>query len=77
VKRIAVLFIGAVFLLLGLLWALQGSGLLIIKPILCFANCEPITGGSIQWLGIGIAVFTIGLIMTISSLKRRIAQKKN
>ena len=60
-KKIAIMFVGIVAMLLGLLWFLQGLDLVQIKPILCFANCEPITGGSLLWTIIGLIVFFIGI----------------
>ena len=35
---------GAISVLLGGLWMLQGLGVVHIRPILCFANCEPFRG---------------------------------
>jgi hypothetical protein len=54
---------GIVIALLGLLWFLQGAGILNIAPILCFANCEPITGGSLVWAIIGLLFFIMGTVL--------------
>jgi hypothetical protein len=63
---------GTLLTALGLLWAVQGADLIQIKPILCAANCEPITGGSTLWLSIGIITTAIGLALLASlKLKRR------
>ena len=59
------LITGVVLVLLGLLWALQGADLIRIKPILCVANCEPMTGGSSLWLLIGIVTIAIGLLLLV------------
>ncbi len=50
-KNIIAALLGTILALLGLLWFLQGSDLVHIKPILCFANCQPITGKSITLTG--------------------------
>jgi hypothetical protein len=53
--------IGIIVTLLGAMWFLQGTGVLTICPILCFADCECITGGSLTWAIIGAVVFIAGL----------------
>lgn len=64
---------GLLLTALGLLWAAQGADLVHIKPVLCVANCEPVTGGSTLWLSIGIMTTVIGLALLASlKLKRRI-----
>jgi hypothetical protein len=68
-KMIAIIF-GVVLLSLGLLWFLQGSDLVHIKPILCFANCEPITGRSITWQIVGAIVFISGASTVYKNLKK-------
>jgi hypothetical protein len=63
----------AILTALGLLWTMRGADLIQIKPILCVANCEPVTGGSTLWLSIGIITTVIGLALIASlKLKRRI-----
>jgi hypothetical protein len=65
--------VGAILIALGLLWSVQGADLIQIKPILCAANCEPITGGSTLWLSIGIITTVIGITLLASlKLKSRI-----
>lgn len=59
-KQIIVDIFGVIILLLGLLWFLQGSNLVHIKPILCFANCQIITGQSLQWQIVGAITFIVG-----------------
>jgi hypothetical protein len=61
---------GIILLLLGLLWFLQGSDLVHIKPILCFANCTPITGKSMTWQIVGGVVFIMGAIIVYKNLKK-------
>jgi len=60
VTRIAVGFLLAA---LGVLWTLQGADLVRVKPILCFANCEPLEGGSTGWLIAGLVSLAIGLFL--------------
>jgi hypothetical protein len=65
--------VGTLLTALGMLWSAQGVDLLQIKPILCVANCEPITGGSTLWVFIGIVTTVIGLALLASlKLERRI-----
>ncbi len=75
-KIIAVIF-GTVLLSLGSLWFLQGSDLVHIKPILCFADCEPITGKSTTWQIVGAVVFTIGTAIIYKNLKKNKLIKEN
>lgn len=67
--RIFKLISGIVLVLLGLLWALQGADLIHIQPILCFANCEPLVGGSLTWLIVGVIVLLFG-IWLLTTLRR-------
>lgn len=60
-KQIAILIAGVILALLGALWFLQGVGILKVCPILCFADCECITGGSPLWEAIGAAAFIMGI----------------
>jgi hypothetical protein len=69
-KKIISIIFGVVLLSLGLLWFLQGSDLVHIKPILCFANCEPITGRSITWQIVGAVVFIAGASTVYKNLKK-------
>ena len=66
-KHIAVAFIGLILAALGLIWFLQGIAILNVCPILCFADCECITGGSMFWEIAGIIALIIGI--TIHRLK--------
>jgi hypothetical protein len=62
---------GVFSLLLGGLWVLQGLGLVHIRPILCFADCEPIQGASLTWIIIGTFFVAAGVLAMVLSLKRR------
>ncbi|MEZ4457629.1 MAG: hypothetical protein R2882_13940 [Gemmatimonadales bacterium] len=58
---------GAILLLLGVLWMLQGADVVHIKPVLCFADCEPLVGGSATWVVVGLVVAAVGALL----LRRR------
>lgn len=66
--------IAAVFsvlsLLLGGLWFLQGIGIVRIRPLLCFADCEPVQGPSIGWVIAGLFLCLGGAIGIFFLLKR-------
>jgi hypothetical protein len=62
---------GIILILLGLLWSLQGAGLLQMKPIFCMADCEPIVGRSMVWLVIGVATSIVGLGLLVSLKRKR------
>lgn len=66
--------LGTVLILLGLLWTLQGADLLRIPPVACVADCEPITGGSVEWLVIGVVAMLVG-IGVVGALWRRIGRR--
>lgn len=70
-KRIAATIFGIILGLLGLLWFLQGSDVLHIKPMICFANCEPLTGKSLQWQIVGAITFCAGVVIIYKSIKQR------
>lgn len=74
IKQIVFLLIGIILALLGLLWFLQGSDIIHLKPLLCFANCEPIIGKSLPWQIIGVIVFIAGVLIVGKSI-RSISQK--
>ena len=69
--RIIALVGGVLGVLLGGLWMLQGLGLVHLRPILCFANCEPVQGPSALWAIVGAIVFTMGIFALRSSRARR------
>jgi hypothetical protein len=69
-KRIVGANVGIILAMLGLLWLLQGAGLLRLCPVLCFADCECVTGGSLFWEIVGAITFTIGVILAWVSVRR-------
>jgi len=50
--------VGVIAVLLGLLWLVQGLGLVTVPPILCVAGCETLTGPDLFWAvaGLGLAL---------------------
>lgn len=68
-------WIGAIFgiiaVLLGGLWLLQGTGLVVIQPIACIGACEAVTGPNLTWVLAGAALLLIGAAALWFSLRRR------
>lgn len=64
-RKAARVVVGMVLILLGLLWILQGADVVRIRPILCVADCQPITGGSAGWLAIGVVTLVVGLTLVV------------
>ena len=62
--------IGAVLVLLGGLWLLQGSGLITIAPIACIGACEPLDGPSLPWAMTGVIALAGGAALILLSLRR-------
>lgn len=69
--KIVELLFGLFAVLLGGLWLLQGLGIVHLRPLLCFADCEPVQGPSASWAVIGALVFTGGASVVWWSSKRR------
>lgn len=63
--------IGFAASLLGGLWLLQGLGIVHLRPILCFANCDPIQESSAMWAVIGAVVLAAGCAAVWWSSKTR------
>jgi hypothetical protein len=63
--------IGAVAMLLGGLWFLQGTGLATIAPILCVAECEALEAPSLPWAIAGLVALLVGAALLWRSLRRR------
>ncbi len=67
---LAGILVGAFIAFLGLLWFLQGTGILQMRPLLCVANCEGIAGTSPSWAIAGAVVFILGSAITVVSARR-------
>ncbi|ELZ03801.1 hypothetical protein C480_15600 [Natrialba aegyptia DSM 13077] len=61
---------GTIVALLGTLWVVQGLGIVQIGPLLCVADCEPITGRSVQWTVIGTIALFVGIVTVRAGLRR-------
>lgn len=62
---------GAIAVMLGGLWFLQGVGAVHIEPILCVADCEPLEGPSAPWAILGLVVATAGVLAVVRAVRRR------
>ena len=69
-RRAVRIVLGTVLILLGLLWTLQGADVVRIRPILCVADCQPMTGGSSTWLAIGVVTLVLGIILVVLRRQR-------
>ncbi|HIH02995.1 MAG TPA: hypothetical protein HA263_03780 [Methanoregulaceae archaeon] len=69
-KRVVGAIVGLVLAVLGLLWFLQGTGVVRMCPVLCFADCECVEGGSRFWEIAGAITSGIGAILAGVSLRR-------
>ena len=65
-KSLTAIF-GAIAVLLGSLWILQGLGAVQIRPILCFVECAPIQGSSRTWTIIGFLMVATGVVAIVRS----------
>jgi ABC-type xylose transport system permease subunit len=72
INRLQQVFAG-MLVALGVLWSLQGAGVVHVKPILCVADCTELQGASGQWLATGIGAVAVGLVLWY--LARRRAKK--
>ncbi len=61
--------LGVFVAILGLLWLLQGTGILRMRPILCIANCEEVVGPSLFWAAAGAVALIIGAIVVAVSVR--------
>lgn len=69
-KRLAAAVVGVIVALLGLLWFLQGAGILLLCPVLCFVDCECVMSGSPFWEAAGAIAFVIGITILGVSVRR-------
>ena len=64
--------IGLAAVLLGGLWLLQGLGLVRVRPILCFADCDPIQGASTVWAAAGAVLTAAGGVALFWSFRHHV-----
>lgn len=69
-KAAVLTIFGVITALLGTLWLVQGLGIIQIGPILCVADCEPITGRSVQWTVTGVLALVAGIVVARAGLRR-------
>ena len=69
-KATVLTILGTTVALLGTLWVVQGLGIIQLGPILCVADCEPITGRSVQWTVIGVLALFVGIVIVRAGLRR-------
>jgi hypothetical protein len=62
---------GGLLFLLGLLWLLQGTDVVHLRPILCVSNCAYVAHGSVTWATIGAVVMALGVVLFGLSLRKR------
>lgn len=62
-KQLMAVLAGVIVALLGFLWFLQGAGIIQVCPVLCFMDCECVTGGSLFWEVAGAIAFIIGIVI--------------
>ncbi|SEW22568.1 hypothetical protein SAMN05216285_3149 [Natrinema salifodinae] len=62
--------LGVVVSFLGILWTVQGLGIVQIDPVLCATECEPITGRSAQWALTGVITLFAGVVIVRTGLYR-------
>lgn len=68
--KIVVIVLGAIGFLLGGLWLLQGIGAVQIRPILCFADCDPVQEPSLTWTLIGAVFLAAGGLALVWAIRR-------
>ncbi len=54
----------------GGLWLLQGIGVVHLRPILCFAECDELQGRSTAWALVGILMLVVGVVAVWWSWKQ-------
>ena len=69
-RRIAIGLVCGLVLALGGLWLLQGTGLVHVRPILCFADCAELQGPSTTWAIVGLIMVVVGAWGVVYSRRR-------
>jgi len=59
--KILLRIVSVLGVLLGGLWLVQGLGLVQVRPILCFADCEPVHAPSAVWVVLGLLLMAAGV----------------
>jgi hypothetical protein len=69
-KQLAATLIGLILVIIGLVWFLQGAAILHLCPVLCFTDCECVTGGSPFWEAGGVIASIMGIGIVYFGLRR-------
>jgi hypothetical protein len=62
--------VGLAAALLGCLWLLQGTGVVVMEPIACLGECTALTGPDANWAAAGGALMLAGIAIAWWSLRR-------
>lgn len=71
IRKVAQIVFSILAILLGGFWFLQGVGVLNVCPILCFADCDCVEGGSRFWSLVGAIVLIVGIITIFITWKNK------
>ena len=71
VKRYVMRVFGLALSMLGLLWLLQGAGIIHVRPLLCVSQCTPMAGTSLDWTLAGSLILIAGLVLVRCGLAHR------
>ncbi|HTM76074.1 MAG TPA: hypothetical protein VL133_00380 [Devosia sp.] len=63
--------LGIIAILLGGLWFLQGTGIVVIAPIACVGECGALEGPSLPWAISGAAMIIAGTVALLFALRAR------
>jgi hypothetical protein len=66
--RVALALVGVIVAMLGLLWLLQGAGVVHMRPVFCVSNCKPVTK-SVAWLVAGAITSVAGVVLASTSAR--------
>ena len=69
--------LAGVLVALGVLWSLQGGGIVHVKPILCFADCAELQEASGQWLATGLGAVAAGAALAYFARRRALTARTN
>jgi hypothetical protein len=54
----------------GVLWILQGSDVLHLNPVLCAADCRPVTGHQPAWQVAGAVTAALGVGAVVLAVRK-------
>ena len=69
--RTGLRILSGILIALGLLWLLQGTGIVHLRPILCVADCDEISGTSAEWAIIGLVATVAGGLLLARTRRSR------